>query len=261
MKKFQSNISLYLALALIFILQAQVKPQDVKEGKKEETKKRGFLFFKKDELTEKQKKERAELREKQKKERIAEQERIEAEAKSEAKADAEEAELAQEKREIRLKNKYLARRQIKDRKKEIRKAKRSKKSIAVVTSEEDPLYISDVQIKKSKTLFLKLQDVDLHYKLKVQNQTPKIINSIIVVWERKIPFTDSLTIERELRISKPMIPYEKRTIEHHDLDSKREGETYRVRVARVYFEDGSQWKNPAKLKEHKYSYNLQLHHY
>ena len=60
-----------------------------------------------------------------------------------------------------------------------------------------------------------------------------------------MPFTEGLTILKETKISKPIIPYEKRIVQYNDLDSKRQGEEYRVKVAKIVFEDGTQWKNPA----------------
>ena len=71
---------------------------------------------------------------------------------------------------------------------------------------------------------------------------------MLIIWERKIPFTETLTIQKETKISRPIVPYERRIVEYNDLDSKREGETYRVKIASVVFEDGTQWKNPVLSK-------------
>jgi len=87
-------------------------------------------------------------------------------------------------------------------------------------------------------------NVELKFKLRLVNQTSKIIDSALIVWERQLPFTDKLTMIKETKISKPIVPYQKRTIEYNDLDSKREGETYKVKIAHIIFEDGTQWKNP-----------------
>lgn len=246
----KKNIYLLVAFVLILLFSPKVKPQAI-EVKKEGEKKRSFLFFKRDELSEKHKIEMAELREKQEKERTAERERLKQEKEKEElerakvkEKEEQEDKLEKESRDIKLENKYTAYKQIKERKKEIRKTKKKKKFIEIITNEEDPVFIEDAYIKESKTKFLKLKDVELKYKVKLVNQTPKIINSALIVWERKIPFTESQTIERETKVSKPFIPYEKRTIEYNDLNSKREGETYRVKIIKVAFEDGTQWKNP-----------------
>lgn len=136
------------------------------------------------------------------------------------------------------------------REKEIRKAKYTKRYVEIVTNENDPIYIEDAAVQDSKTAFLKIKDVEFKYKVILKNQTPKIINSILIVWERGIPFTESLTISKPIKISKPMIPYERRTVHFNDNDSKRQGELYKVKVAKVIFEDGTQWRNP-KLRENE----------
>jgi len=99
-------------------------------------------------------------------------------------------------------------------------------------------------VKGAKTNFLKITDIELNYKIKIVNQTPKIINVTSVVWERSEPFTDvPSTVLKETKISKPIIPYEERIIEYIEKDTFRNGETYRVKIVKVIFEDGTQWKN------------------
>ena len=51
--------------------------------------------------------------------------------------------------------------------------------------------------------------------------------------------------EPEIKIAKPIVPYEKRIFEHNEPNSRRDGETYKVKIAKIVFEDGTQWKNPA----------------
>lgn len=143
-----------------------------------------------------------------------------------------------------LKNKDLAKNVLKEREKEIKKVKKLKRTVDVITNEGDPLFITDARVLNAKTSFLKIKDVELKYKLTVHNQTPKIISSALILWERKIPFGDSQRILKETKVSKPIIPYEKRVIEYNDLDSTRQGEVYKVKIANIIFEDGTQWKNP-----------------
>jgi len=203
-----------------------------------------FDFFKGSELSRKQKKERLELRQKQENERKAEKEKIKAEKE---KARQEKLKrLESEKKayglDKKIDDKSLSQRSvakiaIHERKKQIRKTKRTKRLVEIISSEEDPLYISDASVKNAKSEYLKLRGVEIKYRLKLINQTPKIINSVLVIWERKIPFTETLTIQKQTKISKPIIPYEKRMVQYNDLDSKREGETYRVKIASVVFED------------------------
>ena len=144
----------------------------------------------------------------------------------------------------------IAARQIKEREEHLKKAKKSKRFVEVVSNPEDPLAIQEAAVIDSKTSFLKIDDVELGYKIKLKNQTPKIINNVLLIWVRKIPFNDSLTISREIKVSKPIIPYEEREIQYNDLDTKREGEIYKVKVDRIVFEDGSQWQNPVKFHHH-----------
>lgn len=212
--------------------------------------KKGVSFFKPTEFSKKQKKERLELREKQEKERKAERERIKTEKEAVKKLEKEKKAYGFQKKidEKSLNQKNIARVAIHERNKQIRKTKRTKKYVEITSSEEDPLFITDAYVKNTKSEYLKLKGVEVKYNLKLLNQTPKIINSVLIIWERKIPFTETLTIQKETKISRPIVPYERRIVEYNDLDSKREGETYRVKIASVVFEDGTQWKNPVLSK-------------
>ena len=192
--------------------------------------------------------EQAELRERQRKERAEERARKREERiRTKQEKKEERTRKRQEQKQVRgesLKTKYIAKQQIRERKKEIRKAKHKSATIEVIADSEDPLFIIEAKVTKAKTKYLKLKDVDLNYKIKIQNQTPKIITTVSLVWDRSIPFNKSSEITRETKISKPIIPYEKRVVEYNEVDSKREGETYRVKITKVVFEDGSQWNNP-----------------
>lgn len=181
------------------------------------------------ELKEKQKKEKEELKQK-----LEEEEKLKKEVKSQA-------------HEEKTKNYRATKAQIKERKKQIWQARWKKRFIEVITNESDPVFIISADVKKGKTDFMRIKDVEFNYWLRVQNQTPKIINSILFIWEREIPFRGS-AILRETRVSEPLIPYEKRVIKYNELDSKREGESYKVKVARVKFEDGTEWINPEYKK-------------
>lgn len=154
--------------------------------------------------------------------------------------------------EEQSKNRLLAEQETKKRNKEIRRIKKIGRLVEVSSNEEDPVYISEAAVLKAKTSFLKVRDVELKYKVKLQNQTPKIVTQVLLVWERKIPFTESLTIGKEVRVSNPILPYELRKTEYNETDSKREGETYRVKISKIIFEDGTEWKNP-KLNTNKVS--------
>jgi|GEM_PF-2567000 len=199
------------------------------EGRKEKTEVKEKEKFEKEELYLNERKERAALREKYRQEKDELNQRQEA-----------------RKEEIRkIRNEKLeAKGQINFRLKEIRRAQWRTRHIDIVTSEQDPIYILDANVLEGKTTFLKIKDIDFKYKVVLQNQTPKIINSVLLVWERKIPFTNTLTIERTTRISKPIIPYQKRVVEYNDLNSRREGEIFKVKVGKVLFEDGTLWKSP-----------------
>ena len=134
---------------------------------------------------------------------------------------------------------------IDERNKEIKEIKESANTVEVITNEEDPLYIKKAQVLESETNFMKIKDVEFKYRLELKNQTPKIINFVLITWERRLVFNDTQTLIKQVRVSKPIIPYEKRIVEYNELNSRRDGETYKVKIARIVFEDGTQWKNPA----------------
>jgi len=192
------------------------------------------------ELREKHSKELKELKEKQTKEKeelkqkLEEEEKLKKEVKSQA-------------HEERAKNYLITREQIRERKKQIWQARWKKRFVEIITNKSDPVFIISADIKNGKTDFLRIKNVEFNYWLRIQNQTPKIINSILLIWEREIPFRGS-AILRETRVSEPLVPYEKRVIKYNELDSKREGESYKVKVARVKFEDGTEWINPGYKK-------------
>ena len=274
----------YIFLVSVFLcflcLAAEVKSQEVPptpqalpgepEQTKEQKPKKNFFLFPKNEINEKHRKEQRELLEKHRKENeeisnrhrkeLQEaQERIEKEKKEQVEKQIKEKEDTKKTQEIKKtsdntittkvreetqKNKETARALIWKRTKEVWRARWRDRYVEVITSDSDPLFIQDANIINTKTKFLGIKGVEFKYKIKLQNQTPKIINSVLLIWERRIPFTDKLTIMRQTKISKPIIPYENRVVEYNDLDSKREGETYKVKVAHVIFEDGTQWKNP-----------------
>ena len=146
--------------------------------------------------------------------------------------------------EEKTKNELIADEVEKVRGKQIIKLKEANNVIEILRNNDDPLYITDADILNGKTAFLGVKDIEFKYRLKLKNQTPKIINSILLVWERKLPFTESQTLIKETRFSKPILPYEFKIFEYNEMDSKRGGELYRVKIAKVIFEDGTQWKNP-----------------
>ncbi|MBI3590819.1 MAG: hypothetical protein HY094_05510 [Candidatus Melainabacteria bacterium] len=229
-----------IATSVIVLLFAtsitHVNSEDAKQAPEVKDKKRGFFSFlhredkQVQDFIEKQKKELEDFKKKREEEKTKEKN------------------IEKKTLEETTKNQFIAKEEIDKRNKEIQKAKHTDKVVEVYTSEEDPLYILEAEVLDTKTKFLKLRNVDFKYKLRIQNQTPKIISSALIIWERKIPFTESLTINKETKISKPIIPYEKRLVEYNDIDSKRQGETYRVKIAKVTFEDGTQWKNPILYK-------------
>ena len=261
-----------LVLSCLF-LSIQVKSQEAQSSpspsptqtppqqQSQKQKLKGNLFiWRRDEVLEKYRKEQSQLREKQKKERQEALERYRKEKQETRKKNIKERQEAQEKLkterikekdistniQIQMeKNKESAKKLIDERRNEIRMVKKRKRYIEIVTSENDPLYIAEADIVNAKTQFLGVKDVEFTYKVKLQNQTPKIINIALIVWERQIPFTNKLTVVKQTKISKPIIPYEKRIVKYNDLDSKRDGETYKVKVAHIIFEDGTQWKNPS----------------
>lgn len=138
---------------------------------------------------------------------------------------------------------------IKERRRQVNTAGRRYKFVDFYTSPEDPLVITEAEVKPSKTEFLSVKDVSLRYRVKLRNQTPKIVNSVSVLWERKVPFSNDTTISRETNISKPIIPYDDRVVEYNENDTKRNGEIYKVFVSKVLFEDGTQWRNPDLIKK------------
>lgn len=214
--------------------------------KKEKTEAREKHLKERKEAREKRKQERKELRDKKKKgKEEAKQERLK---KRQEKIQKETIEKKTEGEQEDYKK--TATSQIKEREEQVKKIKKLKKHIVIVSNPEDPLIIEEAHVTKSKTDFMRIKDVELGYKLKLKNQTPKIINDVLLIWERKIPFNDTLTIAREVKVSEPIIPYEERNIQYNDLDTKREGEIYRVKVHKIVFEDGSLWQNPVMFHHH-----------
>lgn len=202
-------------------------------------------------LRDKHSKELDELRVKQKKEKEELQQRLEEEKKQQEQEEEKKTllqnEIRKKEHEESFKNSRIARKQIRERRKEIWKAKFLKRFVEVISKESDPIFIISAEVKNGKTAFLGVKNVEFKYRLKLVNQTPKIINSVLIIWEREVPFR-GLLIAKETRVSKPIIPYGKRVVDYNDLDSKREGESYKVKVARVIFEDGTEWINPAYKK-------------
>ncbi len=278
------------------------KTEPQKENKKEK-KHRNFFLFKRNELTERQRKEYLELKEKQRKEDKEHKERLIRENKEaldrinkekaglEQKVRQEEKELLEKRKkedneikerhlkeqqessekyksekkekeqkqlteklidknitrragEEKTKNALIANEVEKARGKQLIKLKKSDKVIEVIRNNDDPLYITDADVLNGKTAFLGVKDIEFKYRLRLENQTPKVINSVLLIWERKLPFTESQTLMKETKFSKPILPYEYKIFEYNEMDSKRGGELYRVKIAKVIFEDGTQWKNP-----------------
>lgn len=202
--------------------------------KKEEEKKEKPAVSRIDELKDRQEKELNELAERQKQEKEQlEQERIK------------ERLILEKAKEVRSENSAKAKVEIKEYKKEVRKAKRAKSVVEVITNENDPLYIQFAEVKGGKTKFLKVKGVELSYKIKLKNQTPKIVTSALIGWERSVSFNESQTISKEAKIAKPIAPYSTRIVQFNETNSKRDGETYKVKVEKVIFKDGTQWKNPS----------------
>ena len=150
--------------------------------------------------------------------------------------------------ETQTKTTETAKPQIQAREKEIKVADRSERIVEVITHELDPLYIKLAQVKKTKTKFLRMKHVDLEYRLDLVNQTPKIINFVLLTWERKISFSNVQTLSKQFKISKPLVPYKVEKFRFNEVDSKREGETYKAVINRIIFEDGTEWNNPAVAK-------------
>jgi len=200
-----------------------------------------------EELTTRQKSEREEQKKatkELKKEQKREREELKSEQKKEQEALYKEQE-AEKAKIIELQTRKTAKTLTVAREKQIKVSKKSKRYVEITTSENDPIYIASAAVLDAKTMFLKIKKVEFNYKLVIKNQTPKIINSFLIIWERSITFLDTQTLTKETKISKPMVPYEKRIVEYNEVDSKRPGEVYRVKIARVIFEDGTEWINPA----------------
>ena len=214
-------------------------PQGEAQGQQQvKSNKKKFHFFwvneQKIEQKEKHKKELEDLVKKQKQETEELKKKIE-------------VEKVQEKKTIekQIETMTAVQKIIDERTKEVEEIKKSDNIVEVITNEEDPLYIKKAQVLKGTTNFMRIKDVEFNYKLELHNQTPKVINFAFIVWERRIAFNDTQTLAKELKIAKPIIPYEKRIVEYNELNSRRDGETYKVQIAKVVFEDGTQWKNPA----------------
>ena len=217
---------------------APVNPQGTTSESESKKEKSSFFFFKPDPLKEKQRQERRALKERQKKE--LEDFRIN--AKEEIKI---QNEKKQKIKEVEVENKLESKLELKKRETVVKEAMKTKRVIDVITSDSDPLLILHAEVKNTKTPFLKLKDVDFNYQVILKNQTPKIINFVLLVWDRKIPFTGGETLlKNTVTISKPIVPYEERLVEFNEPDSKREGETFAVRITKIVFEDKTEWKNP-----------------
>ena len=212
-------------------------PTPIPQATKEQKKKR-FVLFKPDPVREKQRQERRDLIEKQKQELEDLRTKATEERKTVKTKEKKAIDLQQE-------SKLKSDAEVLKREKEVKAAKRIKRVVDVTTSESDPLLIKHAEVKNTKTLFLKVKDVDFSYQIILKNQTPKIINFALIVWDRKIPFTGGETlIKKTVTVSKPIVPYEERIVEFNEPDSKREGESFAVRVVKVIFEDKTEWKNP-----------------
>lgn len=214
-----------------------------------EEKKKRFHFFWQNEQKEKYRKELEDLKNRQKQEmedlwkkRKQETEDLKKKIENDK---AQEKTLKKKVMEKQTESMLAAQKAVNERSKEVLEVKKSDNTVEIITNKEDPLYIQSAQVLKSKTEFMKIGDVELKYKLELHNQTPKIINFVLIVWERKLAFNETQTLAKEVKVSKPIVPYENRIVEYNELNSRREGETYKVEIAKVVFEDGTQWKNPA----------------
>ena len=201
------------------------------------TKKR-FHFFWQNEQKEKYKQELENLKNRQKLETEEFKKKLETEK-------TQEINLQKKVMEKQIENMLAVQKVIDERALEIKEIKKSNNTVEIISNEEDPLYIKKAQVLNSKTKFMGIKDVEFKYKLELHNQTPKIINFALIVWERRLAFNDTQTLAKEVKVAKPIIPYGKRIVEYNELDSKRSGETYKVKIAKIVFEDGTQWKNPA----------------
>lgn len=217
--------------------QIQPSPPMPQQPPLEEKKKR-FHFFWQNEQREKYRKELEDLKNRQKQETEDLKKKIENDK-------AQEKTLKKKVMEKQTEGMLAAQKTINERDKEVLEVKKNDNTVEIITNKEDPLYIRRAQVLKSKTEFMKIGDVELKYKLELHNQTLKIINFVLIVWERKLAFNETQTLAKEVKVSKPIAPYENRIVEYNELNSRREGETYKVEIAKVVFEDGTQWKNPA----------------
>ena len=220
------------------IPQPSLQPPTPPPPSTQSTTKKRFHFFWQNEEREKHREELKNLKNRQK----LETEELKKKQESEK---VREVTLQKKVMEKQIENMSAVQKVIDERALEIREVKKSNNTVEIITNEEDPLYIKKAQVLNSKTSFLGVKDVEFKYKLELYNQTPKIINFVLIVWERKPVFNDTQTLAKEVKVAKPIIPYEKRIVEYNELDSKRSGETYKVKIAKIVFEDGTQWKNPA----------------
>ncbi len=222
-----------------FLTQAQQKPSPEATAS---SKKKRFHFFwvdeQKNEQREKHNNELEELKKKQKQEIEDLKKKIETKK-------AQEAALQKKVMEKQTESMSFTQKIINERNKEVKEIKKTANTVEIITNEEDPLYIKKAQVLEAKTKFMGIKDIEFKYKLELYNQTPKIISFVLIVWERSLAFNNTQTLAKQVKVAKPIIPYEKRIVEYNELNSRRDGETYKVKIAKIIFEDGTQWKNPA----------------
>lgn len=237
-----------ITATLGFLLLFSFIPGITQEVQEESQEKEKFFLFKKLDAFKQKRKEAKELREKHLQERkeLKERQKTELEEKRkeriEEKKRKKEIEKENKAKSIEFENKLQARQN------EIEKAKKTDKQVTILSSKEDPIYIERAEvIKDAKTKYLAMKGIELSYKIKIKNQTPKIINWFSFTWQRSLPFDDTQTFDKITKISKPLVPYEDRIIQYNELDSGREGEIYLVKINTVVFEDGTQWKNTVKF--------------
>jgi len=211
---------------LTFPTQAQQKPSP------EATKKKRFHFFwvdeQKNEQREKHNKELEELKKKQKQEIEDLKKKIETKK-------AQEATLQKKVMEKQIESMSFTQKIIDERNKEVKEIKKTSNTVEIITNEEDPLYIKKAQVLESKTKFMGVKDIEFKYKLELYNQTPKIISFVLIVWERSLAFNNTQTLAKQVKVAKPITPYEKRIVEYNELNSRRDGETYKVKIAKIIF--------------------------
>ena len=212
-------------------------------------KERKFHFFWQSEQRKKYKKELEDLKNRQKQEtedlRKKRKQETEDLKKKIENSKAQKEALKKKVMEKQIESMLAAQEVIHERDNQVLEVKKSDNTVEVITNKEDPLYIQKAEVLNSKTNFMKIGDVEFKYRLELHNQTAKIINFVLIVWERKLAFNETQTLAKEVKVSKPIIPYENRIVEYNELNSRREGETYKVEIAKIVFEDGTQWKNPA----------------